>query len=630
MPSRLRLACLALLGGVAIFAAPAPAGAQAPLREHTLYETGPSGRYLVDGGWWFRADQPGALQSFPTATTTAGWTAITVPYAWNGNDRSDAGFAGGVGWYRKDLKLPLAAKRLSWVLRFESVNYRTKVFLNGRLIGRNTGAYLPFEIRVPPSVVKRTGVNRLVVRVDSNRTAWDFPPTGLSVTGDPRGGWWNYGGILREVYLRRIDGLDFSTVDVRPDLPCSACAATVNYSATVRNYDVRARKAVITARLGARTIKLGTVTVGPRQFARLTRKVVVKRPRLWSPSDPYLYDASLSARGDGALLQRYTVKTGIRSIKVVAGHLMLNGKPLNFRGFGIHEDWPGLGFAIGNAQRDQQIAWARQAGALLLRSHYPLHPHYYEELDRLGMLAWVEVPVYSIKTQYLKRLTVRKLAARELATAVMTNRSHPSVIVWSVGNELSSNPGPVQADYLRRAAASARALDPTRPIGYAVAGYPQAGCQSAYAPLDVIGINEYFGWYPGPNGAIADETMLSDYLDSIRACYPGKAIVITETGAEANRDGPVEERGTYQFQSAFAAYHMGVYATKPWLSGAIWWTLQEFLVRPNWEGGNPQPSPPLHQKAPITYDGKFKPLFFVLQKIYRSTVQWGAPAAPGL
>ncbi len=99
--------------------------------------------------------------------------------------------------------------------------------------------------------------------------------------------------------------------------------------------------------------------------------------------------------------------------------------------------------------------------------------------------------------------------------------------------------------------------------------------------------------------------------------------MITETGAEANRDGPVEERGTYQFQQAFANYHYGVYATKPWLSGAIWWTLEEFAVKPGWEGGNPWPAPPIHQKAPITMAGVKKPAFYDLQRIYKGTKQWG-------
>jgi hypothetical protein len=156
-----------------------------------------------------------------------------------------------------------------------------------------------------------------------------------------------------------------------------------------------------------------------------------------------------------------------------------------------------------------------------------------------------------------------------------------------------------------------------------VAGYPSAGCQSEYAPIDVIGINDYFGWYPGPNGQIADRTLLSDYLDSVRQCYPSKAIVISELGAEANRDGPVEEKGTYAFQQDFVNFHFGVFATKPWLSGAIYFALQEFRVRPDWDGGNPRPMPPWHQKGLVSIDGVRKPAFFDVQRIYKSTNQLG-------
>ena len=134
-------------------------------------------------------------------------------------------------------------------------------------------------------------------------------------------------------------------------------------------------------------------------------------------------------------------------------------------------------------------------------------------------------------------------------------------------------------------------------------------------------MNDYFGWYPGPNGTIADRDLLSEYLDSVRACYPDKAIMVSEFGAEANRDGPPEERGTNQFQQDFISYHLGVYATKPWLSGAIYWALQEFRVRPEWDGGNPRASPPLHQKGVVTFDGAPKPGYAVLRQAYRSTVQ---------
>ncbi|MCW3049352.1 MAG: hypothetical protein JWO74_3636 [Solirubrobacterales bacterium] len=592
----------------------------------TLYQTGPSGRYLMDGPWLFRLDPVGAdgiKLGFQKQKTTAGWSQTRVPNAWNATDESQQSFLGGVGWYRKDFKLPSAAKALSWVVRFESVNYRTRAWLNGKPIGTNRGAYLPFELRLPKSLLNRGGTNRLVVRVDSVRKQTDFPPSGLSAQGVPTGGWWNYGGILREVYLRKINDIDFNTVVVRPNLPCASCDATVDYRVTLRNYGDQARRVSVTARFGAKTISLGTATLGPKRFATLTKTLKVAHPKLWSPTSPYLYNAPLAVSSGGQVLQSYTLKTGIRSIKVVNGKLFLNGQPLNFRGVALHEDSKQFGFAINNKIRDQQLAWIKELGATVVRSHYPLHPYFQEQADKLGIMQWSEIPVYAIKTKYLKQKLVRQLAAHELESNIQTNQNHPSVIVWSIGNELSARPGPVQGMYIKAAVEAAKALDPTRPVGLAVAGYPAAGCQPEYGPLDVIGINDYFGWYPGPNGQIADRTLLPEYLDSVRQCYPNKALVITEFGAEANRDGPVEEKGTYAFQQDFINFHLGVYATKPWLSGAIYWTLQEFRVRPNWDGGNPWPNPPIHQKGVISFDGVKKPGFFDLQRNYLATNQFG-------
>ncbi len=625
-PNMLSLLALA----VGLLAAAPPAAAQSVVStpsDRTLYRTGPSGRFLMDGPWLMRLDPRGVgdRERWQRQASTAGWTRVTVPNAWNATDESEASFMGGVGWYRKDFRLPAGGRSAAWVVRFESVNYRAKIWLNGVPVGTNRGAYLPFEVRLPRSILRRGLVNRLVMRVDSRRKQTDFPPSGLSVTGRPTGGWWNYGGLLREVYLRRIDDIDVNTAVVRPILPCASCDATVDYRVTLRNYGVRSRRVRVTARFGARRVDLGRAVVGARRFATLTRRITVRRPRLWSPATPHLYDASMAVRAGRRTLQRYTLRTGVRSIAVSRdGRLMLNGAPLNFRGVAIHEDSKDKGFAIGNAERDRPLAWMRELGATVVRSHYPLHPYFQEQADRLGIMQWSEIPVYSLKTRYLKQDIVRRLAARELQSNILTNGNHPSVIVWSMGNELSARPGPVQGYYIRRAATTARRLDPTRPVGLAVAGYPSAGCQPEYEPLDVIGINEYFGWYPGPNGQIADRTALPDYLDSVRRCYPSKAIVITEFGAEANRDGPVEEKGTYAHQQDFINYHLGVYATKPWLSGAIYWTLQEFRVRPNWEGGNPRPMPPIHQKAVVAFDGTKKPGFLDLQRNYRATRQLGA------
>ena len=139
---------------------------------------------------------------------------------------------------------------MDWLVRFESVNYRSRVWLNGVPVGANTGAYLPWDVRLPRSALKRSGTNRLVVRVDNRRLPTDFPPSGLTGSGDPAGGWWNYGGILREVYLQRVDRIDVTSLVVRPELPCPTCAATVLARVVVRNYGDRTASVRVTGSFG--------------------------------------------------------------------------------------------------------------------------------------------------------------------------------------------------------------------------------------------------------------------------------------------------------------------------------------------------------------------------------------------
>jgi beta-glucuronidase len=259
----------------------------------------------------------------------------------------------------------------------------------------------------------------------------------------------------------------------------------------------------------------------------------------------------------------------------------------------------------------------------VIRTHYPLHPYIHELADREGIMIWSEIPVYAVKTQYLKRPLVRELATKELRRNIQANGNHPSVMLWSLGNELSARPGPVQGDYIKRAARLAKQLDDTRPVGLAVAAYPTVGCQPEYAPVDVLGFNEYYGWYPGPMGLVFDRNGLSPYLDSVHQCYPNKALVISEFGAEANREGPIEEKGTWAFQKDFVNYHLAVHASKPWLSGSIYWALNEFKVRPNWDGGNPRPNSPIHQKGLLRYgDWARKPAWEDVQRIFTTTPQY--------
>jgi beta-galactosidase/beta-glucuronidase len=621
----MRLGIALICAAVVAAVVPPVASAQqaAPPNPHPVTLDGPSGRYMLDGQWLLRVDRRdrGAGQHWERRRSPAGWTPVTVPNAWNANDRTASGFIGAPAWYRRDFRLPSRAKGLDWMVRFDSVNYRATVWLNGTRVGRHAGGFIPFEL--PLRALNRGGVNRLVVRVDNRRLPTDFPPTTYTRTNEPRGGWWNYGGIVRDVYLRRIDRVTFDRVTVRPSVPCPTCQVTARLTTIVRNVSGRRLRVRVRANFGGLGVPMGTVAVRPGSRRTLSRRIAVTAPHLWTPQTPFLYPVTFSATTGASPVARYVVHTGLRSVSVRPdGRLLLNGVPVNLRGVAVHDDLPGKGPALSELDRVQLIRQIKDTGSTLVRSHYPLSPAFEELADRAGLLIWSEVPVYRMNTGYLFGSTRR--AAVDLVRAnVLDNENHPSVAIWSIGNELKDTLPTRVRQYIGAAARVAKALDPSRPVGMAIEGHPTAGCRVGYEPLEVIGINDYFGWY---DGQVANAADLSPYLDRVRACHPRQALLITEFGAEANRSGSPLEKGTYEFQQDFLKFHLGVFATKPWLSGAVYFPLREFLVRPGWDGGNPIPSPPFHQKAVLSYDGVPKPAYFDLQAAYFATQQYPSPA----
>jgi hypothetical protein len=191
------------------------------------------------------------------------------------------------------------------------------------------------------------------------------------------------------------------------------------------------------------------------------------------------------------------------------------------------------------------------------------------------------------------------------------------VITHSVGNELSLTPdaAPATRGFLVAAARYARNIDPTLPVSLDIVGRPGISTQDTYDNFDMLGINQYFGWY-GPADGINE---LEPYLNEMRGNYPDQALVMTEFGAEARPElanAPPEKKGGYAFQAAYAGQTLDVVDRVPFLSGSIYWTLREFEIFPGWTGGA-GPRPPeftpntRHQKGLLTYEGQKKPAWSV-------------------
>jgi beta-glucuronidase len=640
--SGLRPLPLVTVVGALIVALLAPAPAAGQLRDGLTKELtiqdGPGGRYQMGGTWLFRRDtaDEGELLRFFNQKGTGGWSQVQVPHAWNAGDESNESMNGDIVWYRKDFRLPSSSSALDWIVRFQNVRYHARVWLNGKELGRHSGAYLPWELRLNGL---RRGMNRLVMRVDNRRFEDDLPPLQFDETDQlPAGGWWNYGGLLGEVYLRRVSRIDMEEVEVRPTLPSGAGgSARVDFRVKLRNHHNRTQRVRVLGTYGGQRVNLGLRRVAPNTFSEARGRITVRSPRLWSPPDPQLYDVRLTAdSGDAAMGRRraaplrraadYELKSGIRSLRVAGGRLLLNDQPTNMRGVFLHEDDYTKGAALGNPERENIMNRARDLGATMLRTHYPMHPQMHELADRLGVFIWSEVPVFQVPAALLGRSALRAHARDLLTTNVLTHQNHPSVLTWSVSNELRPEPGSVERSYYAESSALLRKLDPTRPVSMVLAGYLDHEPQESFSNFDLLGFNSYFGWYPGRQASIADRENLSPFLDRMREYYPNQAIMVTEHGAEANREGPDEERGTYGFQRDFYDYHNRVYSTKTWLSGVIG-TLRGFRVRPGWEGGNPKPSNNWHEKGVYDFFDNPKPSHAVLQSWFRNTVQYG-PGTP--
>src|SRR3954453_19574293 len=615
----LKRAALAILTAALTAAIAAPAQAQGVTTPHPgeLYADGHTGRYLLDGPWWFRQDSAGVglRRGYARASQSlSGWTEISVPYAWNATDETPASMRGSIGWYRKDFRLPHVPKGSNWIVRFESVNYRARVYLNGHLLGTHEGASIPFEFDLA-RYLKR-GTNSLVVRADSHRNLETLPPLKTLSNGLPSGGWWNYGGILREVYLRRVGKVDMQEFLARPLLSCRSCSATILLQAKLRNMTSKPAKVSVRANVGSLRARLPSVTVGPHGVTQVATKVGMRSPRLWEPGSPYLYPVGAAAQVGGHTTAGWSAHIGIRSIRVNgSGRVLLNGLPVKLRGASFHEEDSTVGAALTPEMRAALWQQLRGLGPSLTRAHYPLHPWFLEQADRDGILVWDEIPMYQTPNSITAKSSVRSKALKYLAATVARDQNHPSVMTWSVGNEMPTRVGSGQQRYIRDAAKVLHIIDPTRLRALDYSGYPSALPSSTYHVLDALGVNCYFGWYPGPGGQIDDRAALGPFLDQVHRYYRSKALFVTEFGAEANRDGPFDEKGTYSFQRQLVEDHLALYDSRPFVNGAILWALRDFRVKPDWEGGNPKPMSPLNQKGLMDQFGKPKPAYLAARRM---------------
>jgi Glycosyl hydrolases family 2, TIM barrel domain/Glycosyl hydrolases family 2, sugar binding domain len=596
IPGTVALALLALIAGVVtgararpdVPAAAVAATARVDAAHPPVAFGGPDGRRALDGVW-----------------TVDGRRRVRVPYSPNARALTRASYAGGVATYRTTFGVARGGR---YAVRFEAVNHRATVWVDGRVVARHVGDALPFEARVGLAA----GRHRLAVRAD-----WRDPDA-MSAAGWHRA-WFNYGGIVREVTVRPVGDVELAAPSLVTRLERGG-AAVVAVAVRVRRHGGDARVPVRVA---------GTLGGVPLTFGRVGRdgvartSVRIARPDLWSPAHPSLRTLRLRAGSAG-----WTERVGLRELRWDGGKLRINGKVITLHGASLQEDAPGRGTALRPADMDDTVARLRAIGANATRAQHPLSPALLERLDAAGILVWQGIGPFEGPGRWASTTpALRRAALRRDVLAVEQARTHPSVLAWNLANEASHQGQDDQASYVAQAARLVRRLDPGRPVALDVwgRGLPSDDAGALYRDVDVFGVTMYEGWYerPGePPAAVVAH--LRRRLAVAHAIFRDRVLVLTEFGAEANALNPPGAPGSESYQARLIADQLRVLRADRKLSGWLVWALQDFALTPTFGGGSAgrelpslRLAPGVNQKGLFTYDGRPKPAAVVVRAFSR-------------
>ena len=561
-----------------------------------MFFTGGRKRESLNGLWHYAIDQyetcirqhwfeeryfDAAGNSMPVDFSFDEWPVMKLPCCWNMQEEKLFLYESSMVFTRK---FTFAAGEKERVfLRIGAANYLCRVFLNKKYIGMHRGGSTPMFFDVTDALEKN---NRILLAVDATRRPEQVPTENTD--------WFNYGGVYRDIELFRVPESyikDFRIFLVN-DGEMDKIRAEVTLSDTS---DAEAKLSI--PELGIE--KVITVKGGK---GSITCKA---SPTLWTPEAPKLYDVKLAAAFDAV-----ADTVGFRTISVQGRDILLNGKKIFLRGISCHEDSVKTGKALSTEECEKAVSDAKELGCNFMRlAHYPHTEAMAKAADRLGILLWEEIPVYwAIRFRNPK---VYANARNQLLELIRRDFNRASVIIWSVGNEnLDSDE---RLSFMKRLAESAHREDKTRLVSAAclVSAEKNAIADRLAEYLDVIGLNEYYGWYAPDFSKLPELFVNSD---------PTKPVIITECGADAlsGHHGSLSDKGTEEYQAEIYEKQTAAIRAIPYVKGMTPWILYDFRcprrasVIQNY----------FNRKGLIADDRQTKKMaYYVLQRFYREKAE---------
>ena len=456
-----------------------------------------------DKGWRFNlgAVTGGQLTGF----NDAGWRSLNLPHDWSiegkfskDNPATPEGGAlpGGVGWYRKTFTVPAASKNKLVYVDFDGVYQKSDVWINGHHLGFRPNGYISFRYELTP-YLNFGGKNVIAVKVDNSV--------------QPNSRWYSGSGIYRNVWLVTTNKVaidHWGTYITTPEV--SEASAQVNLKVHIkgeRDQKALVLKTIIYDPSGKAVAKFSSdFQLKNHDTANISQNFNVSTPKLWSVDHPYLYKAvsklyyiSLIANEPLGYLDEYTTTLGIRYFNFDADKgFSLNGKPMKILGVCDHHDLGSLGAAINTRALERQLQILKAMGCNGIRtSHNPPAPELLDLCDKMGFIVMDEAfDCWDWKKEkYDYHLFFKEWHKRDLEDQILRDRNHPSVMIWSIGNEI---PQQHDTSALRIAPELARivhSLDKTRPITAANNNPDTSNKIIKSGAIDLVGYNYHEGEY---------------------------------------------------------------------------------------------------------------------------------------
>jgi beta-galactosidase len=575
-PMKQRLTFRVLVGALVTAAVVSTAAAEQPRQ-----------RLLMDFGWKFiPGDSPGAEA---VAFDDSPWHILNLPHDWSiegpySETNSSGGGGGylltGVGWYRKEFTMPESSRGRKAVVEFDGVYRNSDVWLNGHHLGHWPYGYSSFHYDLTPFLNFGSKTNVLAVRVDNSM--------------QPNSRWYSGSGICRHVWMTVTDPLHVAHWGTYVTTPKAASdLATVRIRTRVQN-EYAARRAVT---LVSQIVNAdGQVVAAAEANDRIQsggefefdQTVELPKPQLWSPETPYLYRVRSLVKSGGQAADDYETWVGIRDIQYdVDRGFLLNGQPVKMLGMCLHHDGGAVGAAVPEGVWERRLRLLKEMGCNAIRmSHNPPAPELLDLCDRLGFLvmdeAFDEWLIGKTRQGYARYFN--EWSIKDLKAMLHRDRNHPSVVMWSVGNEIGEQTRTNGAAVLRPLVETCHREDFTRPV--------TAACDNVYTDtggakleflnlLDVVGYNYVDRW------GSRRETFYSDD----RHRFPQRKMVGTEDvcvgGVRGSYDmGPVETestaRGRY-FTSMIRSEQLWKFVKlHDYVAGYFMWTGIDYLGESRW------------------------------------------------